>query len=54
MIMAEARTDFKLALDASLAPFAVVRLGAVVLGHYFDEFTRQGRMLRFAYPQIGR
>ena len=48
------RTDFQLALDAPFASFAVVGLRAVVFRHDLDKFTRQCRMLRLAYPQVGR
>lgn len=47
-------TDFQLTLDAAFASFAIVGLGAVVFGHDLDEFARQRRMLRFAYPQVSR
>jgi len=43
------RTDFELSLDTSLAALAVVRLSAIVLRHYLDEFPRKRRVLRFAY-----
>lgn len=47
-------TNFKLSLDATLAPFTVVRLRPVVLGHDFDKLARQRRVLSLAYPQIRR
>ena len=32
--------DFQLTLDSTLTPFTIIRLGAIVLRHYFYEFAR--------------
>ena len=48
------RTDFELSLNTSFAALTIVRLGAIVLRHDFDEFPGERRVLRFAYSQIGR
>lgn len=45
-------TDFQLTLYPPFATLPVVRLRAVIFGHYFDKFTAESRMLCFTNPEI--
>lgn len=45
--------DLQLPLYPTFAPISIVGLRTVVLGHNFNELTRQRRVLCLSYPQIG-
>lgn len=45
--------DLQLSLYSSFATLSVICLRPIIFGHHFDEFSRERRMLRLAYPQIG-